>query len=76
MKTEIVSDITMMHGISISRASDSRLRGRMLKLPMMSCQHLGNSGYPTLPVSFGRVKAVGPFHLVSMPVEVKDGVNV
>ena len=37
--------------------------------------NLGNSVYPTLPVSFGGdtklVKAVGPFYLVSMPKEVK-----
>ena len=41
--------------------------------------NLSNFLYPTLPVSFGRSKTVGPFHLVSMPGKVKDhtqGVNL
>ena len=39
----------------------------------VSLRKVGNSIYPTLPVSFGRgPKNVGPFHLVSMPGEVKD----
>ncbi len=39
-----------------------------------SLQNFGNPVYPALPVSFGgdNKKAVGPFYLVSMPVEVKD----
>ena len=46
-------------------------------------QNLGNFLYPTLPhwqcLSDERLKAVGPFYLVSMPGKVKDitqGVNV
>ena len=35
-------------------------------------QNLGNFVHLALPVSFGRLKAGGPFYLVSMPGEVKD----
>ena len=36
-------------------------------------RNFGNSVYPNLPESFrGDTNAIGPFSMVSMPVEVKD----
>ena len=49
-------------------------RGDRASNPPPPFRSLGNFVHPTLPVSFGRdSKTVGPFCLVSMPGERKDG---